>query len=155
MTKRKIVELRNNGEKRYCVIGPRMAVDFHFTAINGYDTVAGLECHYKQQPSYLAGQEPFDEQCWLTGVRCWGDGTSLYATEYLLPLFQSLGVEAFWPFLEEEHRRRDRDAFGEPVSVDAVRLSVGEPGVSTRENDSSSSSSSSTQGAPAPTEGPQ
>ncbi len=129
MTERKIVELRDNGEKRYCVIGPRMAVDFHFSNISGFDPVAGLECHYKQQPSYLAGREPFDEHCWLTGVRCWGDGTSLYATEYLLPLFREMGVEAFWSVLEQEHTRRDTDAFGEPKEDTAMTAPVEGEGI--------------------------
>lgn len=102
------------GEKRYCVVGPRLAVDFHFSELDGFNPIAGLECHYKQQPSYLDGKEPFSEQCWLTGVRCWGDGTSLYATEYLLPLFREGTLDEFWPILEREHDKRDRDAFGKP-----------------------------------------
>lgn len=102
-----------HGENRYCVIGPRMAVDFHFQDILGFHTTADLECHYKQQPSYMEGEEPFSEQCWLTGVRCWSDGTSLYATEYLLPLFREGTLDEFWPILEAEHDRRDRDTFGE------------------------------------------
>lgn len=109
---RKIVDLPHGNGKRYCVIGPRMAVDFHFSECIPGDVVAGLEMHYKECPSYLEGQEPFSEHCWLTDARCWGDGTSLYASEYLYPLFESLGVEDFWPILEEELRRRDTDAFG-------------------------------------------
>ncbi len=72
---RRIVDMR--GDKRYCVVGPRMAVDFHFSDIGGaFGVTAGLECHYSECPTYLEGKEPFSEQCWLTGVRCWGDGTS-------------------------------------------------------------------------------
>lgn len=114
---RRIVELPRGG-RRYCVIGPRMAVDFHFSEIGGWDVTAGLECHYKVPPSYLKGKKPFDEHCWLTGVRCWGDGTSVYATEYLYPLFREGTLDEFWPILEEEHNRRDRDAFGETLGAE-------------------------------------
>lgn len=110
---RRIVELGKGNGTRYCVIGPRMAVDFHFSDILKYDVTAGLEVHYIVRPSYLEHQEPFAEKCWLTGARCWGDGTSLYATEYLYPLFNEMGVDDFWPILEEEHNRRDREAFGD------------------------------------------
>lgn len=119
MTERRIVDLPRDG-KRYCVIGPRMAVDFHVSDLDGHYEIADVECHYRQCPTYLEGREPFSEACWLTGVRCWGDGTSLYATEYLLPLFKEGTLEEFWPVLEREHDRRDRDAFGEPEAVDAI-----------------------------------
>ena len=108
---RRVVELPTG--TRYCVIGPRTAVDFHFSKINGWDVSAGLECHYIQKPSYQGDREPFSENCWLTGVRCWGDGTSLYATEFLYPLFAEMGLDAFWRILEDEHNKRDHDAFGE------------------------------------------
>lgn len=108
---RRIVALPRGGT-RYCVLGSRMAVDFHFSEYAG-DVSAGLEMHYSERPSYLGAQEPFSEACWLTGGRCWGDGTSLYATEYLYPLFNEMGVEQFWPILEREWRRRYRDAFAD------------------------------------------
>lgn len=110
---RRVVDLPNSHGRRYCVVGPKMAVDFHFSEGLPGDVIAGLESHYTECPSYMEGKEPFAEQCWLTGVRCWGDGTSLYATEFLYPLFREMGVEDFWPVLEEEYRRRFRDVFGE------------------------------------------
>ena len=142
IVERRIVDLPH-GDRRYCVVGPRMGVDFHVSGVGGFDECAGLECHYKQQPSYLANQEPFSEQCWLTGGRCWGDGTSLYATEYLLPLFREMGVEDFWPVLEQEHDRRDVDAFGDPPSDNAVDPHAADPGTLTTRATSSSSSFSS------------
>jgi hypothetical protein len=126
---RRIVELPLGGT-RYCVIGPKMAVDFHVDDLDrayklaGLDVddldraykLAGLECHYSECPTYMEGKEPFTESCWLTGVRCWGDGTTLYATERLLPMFEARGVEDFWPILENEWRRRYRDTFGEATA---------------------------------------
>ncbi len=113
MLERRIVELPRNGT-RYCVVGPKMSLDFHFDeSIPSIGPIAGLETHYSERPSYLEGQEPFSEECWLTGARCWGDGTSLYATEYLYPLFKEGTVDEFWPVLEREWRNRYRDAFGD------------------------------------------
>lgn len=110
---RRIVDLPRGGGRRYCVVGSRMAVDFHVTHITGHDPIAGLEMHYRQRPSYLDDQAAHFDKCWLTDAPCWCDGTSLYATEYLLPLLAEGGIEDFWPVLEAELRRRDRDAFGE------------------------------------------
>lgn len=126
MLQRKIHDIR--GEKRYCVIGPRMAVDFHVSGLDTAYPCAGLESHYKTCPSYMADRAPFSDCCWLTGVRCWGDGTSLYATEFLLPLFREGGLDEFWPILEREYDRRDRDAFGEPPSAGAVDPHVASTG---------------------------
>ena len=112
---RRIVDLR--GEKRYCVLGPDMAIDFHFSIIEeDWGPNAGLEMHYKIRPAYLAGQEPFANQCYLTGGMCWGDGTSLYATEWLYPLvvhWRGSEVEIDWAILENEWHRRHRNAFGQ------------------------------------------
>ena len=109
---RRIIDLPHGAGRRYCVVGPKMGVDFHFSGV-GYDVSAGLEMHYLERPSYMEGQEPFSENCWLTGCRCWSDGTSLYATEYLYPMFKERGVEAFWPVLEKEYEERLKYAFGE------------------------------------------
>jgi len=77
------------GETRWVVLGPDGAVDFHCSDPLSHDPIAGLECHYKRRPTYMkADAKPFTEECWATGGRCWGDGTSLYATEILLPEYQ-------------------------------------------------------------------
>lgn len=111
-TERKIVTLKN-GDVRYCVLGPKMGVDFHVSDLDRAYPIAGLESHYRECPSYMEGKEPFTQECWLHGGVCWGDGTSLYATEQLLPLFDPKDIESFWPVLENEYRRRLRDAFGD------------------------------------------
>ena len=109
----RIVELPSG--KRYCVVGPDMGIDFHFSNTDPvWGPSAGLEMHYITRPSYLKDQEPFSENCWLTGGRCWGDGTSLYATEWLYPLAvhkRGSEVEIDWSVLEAEWHRRHRNAF--------------------------------------------
>ena len=110
-TTRRVVDLPSG--RRYCIVGSSMGIDFHFNDTNPSEVIAGLEMHYRECPSYLTGQSPFTDNCWLTGGVCYGDGTSIYATEWLYPLFKEMGLEAFWPILEQEYQRRHKDAFAE------------------------------------------
>jgi hypothetical protein len=93
------------------VIGPLGAVSFHgfteteVTRRSGY-RCAGLEIHYRKRPTYMSEREADFPMCDVIGGPCWCDGTSMYATEHLLPLMDALGVEGFWGFLEAEYRRR-------------------------------------------------
>ena len=49
---RRIVDLPN-GNKRYCVLGPKLAVDFHQDG-----ELAGLETHYRERPGYMDERDP-------------------------------------------------------------------------------------------------
>jgi len=103
------------GEERLCVIGPLGAVDFHghkpspggvaILKEHGFDTpTCGLEYHRQTAPDYRLDAPADFESCWLTGKPCWSDGTSLYASEYLYPLWKAVGTEGFWPYLEAAYR---------------------------------------------------
>jgi hypothetical protein len=62
-------------------------VNFHVTLTPGYDPSCGLEYHSDFDPS--GGQEAaYHKNCWLTGGKCWHDGTSLYAFEHLWPIIK-------------------------------------------------------------------
>ncbi len=84
-----------NWNHSYEVIGRWGALNFHVTDL-GEDYAkkfssdqysAGLECHYRTPPSYMADQPPSQDYCWLLKQPCWHDGTSLYALEVLMPFF--------------------------------------------------------------------
>jgi hypothetical protein len=63
------------------LVGPDGGITFHFTEVKGYETTAGLEFHH------TTGEGAPDHcPCPLLGRPCWHDGTSLYATETVLPL---------------------------------------------------------------------
>jgi hypothetical protein len=111
MTLRRHTHTLPNGDVRYCIIGPKLALDFHWSEFQGHVT-AGLEMHYSECPSYLQGQDPLTEDCWLTNQPCWADGTSLYATEWLYPLFAEMGIDEFWPVLEREWQTRYTNVYG-------------------------------------------
>jgi hypothetical protein len=78
-------------DHNYVVRGRHGAAQFHVheRGEHGIDTFAGLEWHYRSPPSHMADDCPSHEQChWLGNNACWHDGTSLYAQEKLLPLWQ-------------------------------------------------------------------
>ena len=74
---------------------------------------AGLEYHYRQPKDYM-DDCPSHEKCHVINGPCWHDGTSLYARERYLPLFEagyedlifsfmtSDANEAFYPDKEDE-----------------------------------------------------
>lgn len=51
--------------------------------------LGGLEFHYRTPPGYLAKDPPSHEKCWLIDAPCWHDGTSLYASETLIPFWRA------------------------------------------------------------------
>lgn len=56
----------------------------------------GLEIHYRTPPDYMANDAPSQDKCWLIGCPCWHDGTSLYASETIIP---------FWLVAPNDHER--------------------------------------------------
>lgn len=79
----------------WTVIGRHGAIHFHVSDMgeetankHGLDRYSGgLEVHYRVPPDYMAEDAPSQDNCWLIGCPCWHDGTSLYASEYLIPLW--------------------------------------------------------------------
>jgi hypothetical protein len=86
----------------YTVIGARGAMHFHVTDMGEAKAdewlrySGGLECHYRAPPSYMADQAPSQDACWLLKCPCWHDGTSLYASERVIP---------FWLSAPNDHER--------------------------------------------------
>ena len=107
--KRRVLEPPGDRAKRYCVIGPKMAIDFH---VEGR-YLAGLEMHYFERPAYMRERAPDFTDCTISGGDCWCDGTSTYASETLLPMFTEMGVDDFWPILETAWRRYYAEAFAQ------------------------------------------
>lgn len=75
-------------------IGRHGAMHFHVTDHGedrereyGQRYSGGLETHYRSPPDYMEDHAPSQDKCWLLKCPCWHDGTSLYATEHLIPLW--------------------------------------------------------------------
>jgi hypothetical protein len=97
------VKLDNKDGTRWCVVGPDGAVDFWF--FHSTPTLGGIEEHRRIPPSYRK-DGPDHEQCHLLTGPCWHDGSSLYASEVLIPLYQNYGEDALGQQLEREYRER-------------------------------------------------
>lgn len=87
------------------VVGPQGAIHFHATGYTDHGYSCGLEMHQ------LRGSgAPDHVNCPLTGGRCWHDGTSLYADEYLWPLIEPYlkhnDHDTIFKILEEEYEKR-------------------------------------------------
>ena len=63
-------------------------LNFHVSLTPGYGDTAGLEFHHTEAARYAPNDAPDHIDCPLTGGRCWHDGTSLYADEYVWPVVQ-------------------------------------------------------------------
>lgn len=84
-------------------VGRHGAVHFHVTDMGdewekqGHERYSGgLEVHYRSPPDYMADNAPSQDKCWLLGCPCWHDGTSLYASETLVPM---------WRVAPDDHKR--------------------------------------------------
>lgn len=61
--------------------------------LDGWPTewIGGVECHWAECPDNGTGwhkpDAPSHSDCWLLGGQCWHDGTSLYFSERIAPLF--------------------------------------------------------------------
>ena len=77
----------------------------------------GLEAHYRIPPHYMEDQAPSHARCHAIDAPCWHDGTSLYASEVLIPQWRmrSSEMEVFEFLLSEI----DRLAPEEPGVPDA------------------------------------
>ena len=105
------VKRQDDYETRWCLVGPRGAIDFHCT--NADHRIArefwrsgGLEIHRREPDGYQRGEGASNDHCWLLDGPCWHDGSSLYATEQLIPLLENFGEDALWERLESEYRHR-------------------------------------------------
>jgi hypothetical protein len=93
------------------LLGRDGAIDFHVLKLRAYKDEpetynAGLEVH-RRTPQ--AGP-PTADDCLILKAPCWHDGTTVYAEEKLLPLFDPSNHDRIWQALTIEADR----IFGEP-----------------------------------------
>lgn len=102
----------NADHHRWELRGPEGGVHFHATIskTSEHPPACGLEIHRCAPAPYQQGQAPHHIDCPVTGGRCWHDGTSLYASETLWPMFEGwlhLGDHAaVFSALEREYDNR-------------------------------------------------
>lgn len=100
-------------EKRtlLAVVGPLGAIHYwHQQSADkspwmGRDKFGGVESHSRDGHGV-----PDQENCWLLEGPCWHDGSSLYADEVFIPLWERCteldDMEPFWKRLENEYHSR-------------------------------------------------
>jgi len=70
----------------WVVVGPLAGVHLWVEVGNGFP-FGGFETHYRNPPKYMADDSPSHDNCWVLKCPCWHDGTSLWATEYWIPMW--------------------------------------------------------------------
>lgn len=69
------------------------AVHLWIDAFHGSPGFGGIEFHYPEAPSYMAGRKPDHDPCWILGKPCWHDGSALAAEKWILR----------WEELQKDH----------------------------------------------------
>lgn len=89
--------------------GPEAVIDIWVANDDSEHVTSGIECHYRNAPDYMAGKEPSRTNCTFTGGNCWHDGSSLYAMEHFLPLWQATrNIDSMLFHAKAEYVRRFR-----------------------------------------------
>lgn len=76
-------------------IGRMGALHLHISEQPSGECYGGLEIHYRHPPDYMSNHAPH-EKCWLIGGPCWHDGTSLYVTETVIPMWHQIKDHDYW-----------------------------------------------------------
>ena len=109
---RKMFSRARHGGQHFSIVvlGDEGAIEFHFVTMDDrkYDHAGtfplssmGVEMHKRVSES-----EANRGHCDLAGGPCYHDGTSLWASETVMPAFMSGGSEAVYPYLERCYRDR-------------------------------------------------
>lgn len=98
----------------WTVVGRDGAVHLHVSDLgeqwssqHGQRYSGGLEVHYRHPQG---DEAPSQEKCWLLGGPCWHDGTTMYAEETLIPLWQRAphDHERMFGILQDDYAERFR-----------------------------------------------
>lgn len=71
----------------YELVGRDGAIHFHVTEAKNGEFYGGIEEHHRTCPTY-SDRPPSHTNCRLLGGPCWHDGSSLYASEVLIPMWK-------------------------------------------------------------------
>ncbi len=101
----------NNERLQWLVIGEKGAI--HLWCSSRDMTGGGIEIHSREP--LFEGHEPTKGDCWVTGCKCYADGSSLQYSERLRhaigwefsgPSYPSIPLEGLWLVLANEYRTR-------------------------------------------------
>lgn len=105
--------LGDHQDRTWTCVGNEFALHIRITDTKREDCVfgryyGGLEIHYRAPPDYMRDAEPSHKECWLLKAPCWHDGSSLCASETIIPfwLLEPENNERMFGFLRGEYKRR-------------------------------------------------
>lgn len=99
-------------ERLWSCVGPELGIHIWIAKsevpLLGREYYGGLEMHYRAAPDYMRESPPSQKMCWLLEAPCWHDGTSLYASEVIIPFWKldPDNDERMFEFLRDEYERR-------------------------------------------------
>jgi len=100
-----------DGRQEWCVSGKLGSVSFwvnetgkEWQGGGGERYYGGVEYHYTKEskPKYL-GKGSHNKKCDQNNGQCWHDGTSLWASEYWIPIILPMGDDAIWNRLKQQY----------------------------------------------------
>lgn len=107
---------------RWELIGNKCGIHYEVCLFKDYPPTAGLEFHYFEPPDYMKDYAPSHIDCFITGGKCWHDGTSLYAIENLWPLiepcFKAGDHDSIFKILENEYLDKFRDEITQQMKTE-------------------------------------
>ena len=72
-----------------CRYGAKYITIHEYKNSNGIiDFSGGIETLWLSPPDYMKHEAPHHQHCWLLKAPCWHDGSSLYVSEKIIPLFE-------------------------------------------------------------------
>ena len=97
-------------QHRWFVSGEKIGIELRINENDKFGPSGGLECHYAITPPHMKGNSPHHPLCEVVGYRaCWHDGSSMYATEYWIPMWEAAPHKHHEMFIELAHELKKRD----------------------------------------------
>lgn len=115
-----------NPRHLWACIGPRGCVHLYVVDMgekSDYDRYSGgFEIHHRQPPEYMKNEAPSHDECFFLKQPCWHDGSTLYATETLIPYWQidPNDHDRMFACLEREYVKRFHEGGGTPTTLETL-----------------------------------
>lgn len=95
----------NSEDEGWAVVGPEGAIEFWMMPEMRGLKLGGVETHRRTPFEYSLHKEiPDHDHCAVLDGPCWHDGTSLWASEHWIPMYEACGEEWVWLELEKTYR---------------------------------------------------
>lgn len=103
----------SDNQKGWAVVGKHGGIEFWFIEPAQDDPwkerLGGVETHQRRPMEYSKSQDtPDHKHCEVIDGPCWHDGTSLWASEHWIPMYEACGEEWVWQELETTYLDRFR-----------------------------------------------